>query len=80
MATGVRVTQELVMTFLNEAGKEVDITLDYPNPALTSAQIQSFMDWVIQKNILDSSGGRLVAKQDIKIIDSTVNDLYDPAV
>lgn len=79
MATGIRVTKQLVMVFLTETGSEVDIKLDHPNPNLTSAQIQSFMDWVIQKNILDSSGGRLVAKQDIKIIDSTVNDLYDPA-
>ena len=38
------------------------------------------MDLVIARNIFSSSGGDLVSKQDIRIIDSTTNDLYDPPI
>jgi len=34
---------------------------------------------LITKNIFLTTGGPLVAKQDIKIIDRTTNDMYDPA-
>jgi hypothetical protein len=38
------------------------------------------MDLIIARNIFTSTGGDLVAKQDARIIDTTTNDLYDPAL
>lgn len=69
----------LRMVFRNEEDKNVTITLDNPRPDVTGAEIEAAMDLVIARNIITSSGGDLVAKQDIRIIDSTTNDLYDPA-
>jgi len=66
------------MVFTSQAGRNVTITLDNPRSDLTAAEIEAAMDLVIARNIFTSSGGDLVAKQDIKIIDSTTNDLYDP--
>ncbi|NLI11387.1 DUF2922 domain-containing protein [Pelotomaculum propionicicum] len=66
------------MVFLNQAGKNVTITLDNPRSDVTTAQVQTAMDLVIARNIFTSTGGDLVSKQDIKIIDSTTDDLYDP--
>lgn len=68
----------LRMVFRNQAGKNVTITLDNPRSDLTAAEIQTAMDLVIARNIFTSSGGDLVSKQDIRIIDSTTNDLYNP--
>ena len=47
---------------------------------VTAAEIEAAMDLVIARNIFSSSGGDLVSKQDIRIIDSTTNDLYDPPI
>ncbi len=68
----------LRMVFLNQAGKNVTITLDNPRSDITTAEVQTAMDLVVARNIFTSTGGDLVSKQDIKVIDSSTNDLYDP--
>lgn len=68
----------LRMIFSSQAGRSVTLTLDNPRADVTAAEIEAAMDLVIARNIFNSSGGDLVTKQDIKIIDSTTNDLYDP--
>lgn len=75
MATTV---QSLRMVFRNQAGKNVTVTLDNPRNNLTAAEIEAAMDLVIARNIFTGSGGDLVSKQDIRIIDSTTNDLFNP--
>ncbi|OPX90224.1 MAG: hypothetical protein A4E53_01110 [Pelotomaculum sp. PtaB.Bin104] len=69
----------LRMSFKNEGGNTVSISLDAPKETLTAAEVEAAMDLVITKNIFTSSGGNLVAKSDAKIIDTTVTDLYTPA-
>ena len=69
----------LRMVFRNAEDKNVTITLDNPRPDVTGTEIEAVMDLIIARNVITSSGGDLVAKQDIRIIDSTTNDLYDPA-
>ncbi|OPX85521.1 MAG: hypothetical protein A4E53_03515 [Pelotomaculum sp. PtaB.Bin104] len=70
----------LRMSFKNEGGNTVSISLDAPRDNLTEAEVQAAMDLVISKNIFTSTGGNLVSKFDAKIIDTTVTDLYTPAV
>ena len=70
-------SQTLRMVFRNQAGRNVTISLDNPRDDLTAAEVQGVMDLVIAKNVFTSTGGDLVAVQDIRIIDSTTNDLYD---
>ncbi|NPV73545.1 MAG: DUF2922 domain-containing protein [Pelotomaculum sp.] len=66
------------MVFRNQAGRNVTITLENPRDNLTAAEIEAAMDLIIARNIFTSSGGDLVAKQDIRLIDTTTNDLYEP--
>lgn len=68
----------LRMVFSSQAGRNVTITLDNPRSDLTAAEIEAAMDLIIARNIFTSSGGDLAAKQDIKVIDTTTDDLYDP--
>jgi len=72
-------TQTLRMVFRNEAGRNFTISLDNPRDNVTPAEIEAAMDQVIARNVFLSAGGALVAKQDVKIVDRTTNDLYDPA-
>lgn len=67
----------LRMTFSNTSGSSVTFTFPQPKADLTTAKIESVMDLIIAKNIFLTTGGELVAKRDVKIIDTTTNDLYE---
>lgn len=67
----------LRMTFENTSGSTTSITLPEPNEDILAADIEAAMDLIIAKNIFTTTGGELTAKRDIKIIDTTTNDLYD---
>jgi len=69
----------LRMTFNNASGKAVTITLPQPKMGLTAAEIEAVMDQIIMKNIFLTSGGELTSKRDIKIVDTSTDDLYDQA-
>ena len=71
-------TKTLRMSFLNQAGKTVSISLDNPKEALTTATVETAMDLVIAKNIFTTSGGDLVSKSDAKLISTDTVDLYTP--
>lgn len=71
-------TQKVLrMSFSNAAGGSVTMTLPEPRPDVTALEIEAVMDQIIAKNIFTSSGGDLISKRDIKIVDTTTNDLYD---
>jgi len=70
----------LKMTFNNALGNAVTITLPNPKTDLTATQVQTVMDQIIAKNIFLTSGGDLISKQDIKIVDTTTDDLFDPPI
>jgi len=69
--------QTLQMSFVNQAGTRVTISLDNPKDTLTQAEVVAAMDQIIAKNIFISTGGDLVAKHSAQIIDRTVNVLYE---
>lgn len=73
------ITKSLRLVFKNQAGRNYTLTLDDPRDDVTGAEIESVMDRIIAANVVSTSGGDLVGKNDVKIIDRTVNDLYDPA-
>jgi hypothetical protein len=68
------------MIFNNTLGGAVSFTLQEPKVDLTAAAIEAVMDQIIAKDIFISTGGTLVSKRDIKIVDTTTNDLYDAPV
>lgn len=70
----------LKMTFNNALGNAVTITLANPKPDLTAAQVETVMDQIITKNIFLTSGGDLISKRDVKIINTTTDDLFDQPI
>jgi len=70
----------LRMTFNNTLGSAVSFTLPEPKVDLTAVQIEAVMDQIVAKDIFLTIGGVLISKRDIKIIDTTTDDLYDAPV
>lgn len=70
----------LRMTFNNAMGGSVSLTLPEPKVGITAAEIEAAMDLIIAKNIFFGTGGAFVSKKDIKIVDTTTEDLYDAPV
>ena len=73
-------SQTLRLSWRNEAGRTYSFSIDNPRNDLTQTEIESFMDLVINKNVILSTGGALVAKSDAHLINTEDTDLYTPAV
>lgn len=71
-------TKKLIFVFKNQQGGNVSFTIEDPKEGLTSQQVATVMDTIISKNIFSSKGGNLVSKQDIRLVDTTTNDIYQP--
>lgn len=52
----------LVMTFANEGGTKISITLNEPKEDLTLNEVVSSMDGIIAANTFTTTGGNLVSK------------------
>ena len=73
-------SQTLRLSWRNEAGRTYSFSIDNPENDLTEAQIKNFMDLAINKNVILSSGGALVAKADAHLVNTQDTDLYNPPV
>ena len=73
-------SQTLRLSWRNEAGRTYSFSIDNPRDDVTQAEIENFMDLVINKNVILSTGGALVAKSDAHLINTEDTDLYTPAV
>lgn len=65
----------LVMTFKNEAGRNVNVRVNYPRENLTGQEVDAVMDTILQKNIFPTTGGDLVEKVGAQIVETTVTAL-----
>ena len=70
----------LRLIFATTQGSTFTLTLPAPRADLTAAQAEAVMDLIIAKNLFLTAGGELVGKKDIKIMDLTTTDLYDPSL
>ncbi len=87
MALGdTRSYKRLYMTFKNEAGRSVNITLndpktyadgDYTDLNAQDAAIEGVMDTILARNIFTTNGGNLVEKVDARIVEYTSEDAMD---
>lgn len=71
--------QTLRLSWRNQAGRIYSMTINNPLEDLTPEQIENFMNLVVQKNIIQSSGGDLVAPADAHLVNQEDYDLYTPA-
>lgn len=68
----------LRLTFTTAGGKTFAITIPNPREDLQQAEVMSAMDSIIASDLFLTSSGALTGIRDIKVIDTTTNDLFDP--
>ena len=67
--------KQLVMSFLNESGKKVSISLNSVRETATESEVSAAMDVMILKNIFNTTGGDLKTKDSAQIIDKNTQAL-----
>ena len=68
-------TKQLVMSFLNETGKKVSISLNSVKAAVTEAEVSAAMDVIILNKVFNITGGDLLTKDSAQVIDKTTQEL-----
>jgi len=68
-------TKQLVMSFLNETGKKVSISLNSVKAAVTDAEVAAAMDVMILNKVFNITGGDLLTKDSAQVIDKTTEEL-----
>lgn len=67
----------LKLTFTTAGGKTLAITLPNPKEDLQQAEALAAMNSIIASDLFLTSSGALTGIRDIRIVDTTINDLYD---
>lgn len=68
----------LRLTFTTAGGKTFSLTIADPKENLQRADAETVMDMIIEKNVFITSSGELTGKRDIKVINTSTEDLFDP--
>jgi Protein of unknown function (DUF2922). len=74
----VTTNRVLRLTFTTTGGKTYAITVPNPKADLQQAEAMAVMNSLIASDIILTSSGALMGIRDIKVIDTTTDDLYDP--
>lgn len=67
--------KNLQITFINEGGKKVSMTINDPRKGLTPENVKTAMNSIIQENVFKSKAGNLVAISGARIIERGVTEL-----
>ena len=74
----VTISRVLRLTFTTASGKTFAITIPNPRVDLQQAKAVAVMDSIIASDLFLTSSGALTGVRDIRVIDTTTNDLFDP--
>lgn len=65
----------LQLIFRNEEGSLYTLSLGFPREDLTEQQVSAAMDLVINSDIFDSTGGKLVSKVRARLVERGVQEI-----
>lgn len=68
--------KKLVMTFKNEVGKEVSISIEDPKDDLTEQQIKTAMELIVEKNIFKKNNYAFVSTVKAEVVNTQTTE-YD---
>ena len=66
------------LSFTTSEGKTFTLTVPQPREELQLAEAMSVMNSLIAGGVFFTAHGTLTGVRDIKVIDTIINDLYDP--
>lgn len=75
---GITTTKVLKLTFNTNGGRTFVLTIPDPKGDLQNTDIEALMDEIVLKNVFITPSGALSGKKDARIIDTTINDMFDP--
>jgi hypothetical protein len=61
-------TKRLIMTFVTTLGRTISLSIDDPREDVTEAEIKTFMDLVVDKNIFAPYDSEIASAKDAKIV------------
>lgn len=67
----------LQLVFTKSDGKDFVLTVDEPRPGVTPAEVQTAMEQIIASGVFKRDGDVLTAVKSARIIDRSVNDLFN---
>lgn len=62
------IERSLVISFKNELGKKVNLTVKDVRDDLTNTDVNDLMDLIIEKDVFVTSGGTLVEKIEAEVV------------
>jgi len=71
------ITKRLEMSFQNNAGSRVTISVQDPREDLVEDDVRNAMQTIIDKNVFSSSGGDLVRIVGARIVATEVTELIE---
>ncbi|MDQ7094295.1 DUF2922 domain-containing protein [Desulfosporosinus sp. PR] len=74
----ITTTKVIKLVFTTAGDKTFALSITDPKENLSKDDIVAVMNTIIEKNIFLSSSGALTGIQDIRIVNTTTNDLFDP--
>jgi len=76
----VTTSRMLRLTFTTDGGKTFAVTIPNPKVDLQQAEAEAVaaMDSIITSDLFLTSSSALTGIRDIRVIDTTTNDLFDP--
>ena len=74
----VTTSRVLRLTFTTAGGKTYLITIPNPREDLQQAEAKAVMNSIIASDLFLTSSGALTGIRDIRVIDTSINDLFDP--
>ena len=74
----VTTSRVLRLTFTTAGGKTFAITIPNPRVDLQQAEAVAAMNSIIASDLFLTSSGALTGIRDIRVIDTSTNDLFDP--
>ncbi|MFB4162887.1 DUF2922 domain-containing protein [Alteribacillus sp. JSM 102045] len=70
-------SKRLELRFSNEDGRNVTVALDQPAEPVDEEAVEAAMDAIISANTFHSSGGDLVEKRDARVVERTVDTVFE---
>ncbi|MFZ4454556.1 DUF2922 domain-containing protein [Salibacterium aidingense] len=70
-------SKRIELRFSNEEGRNVTVSLDSPVEPADPQAVETAMDAILNEDAFFSSGGSIVEKRDARIVERTVDTVYE---
>ncbi|SFP67498.1 DUF2922 domain-containing protein [Salibacterium halotolerans] len=70
-------SKRIELRFSNEEGRNVTVSVDAPVDPADPQAVEAAMDAVLNEDVFFSTGGSITAKRDARIVERTVDTVFE---